>query len=120
MISIDDKEPSFPVPPAFPEADVCLHHPHTLQEMALPTLTSSIMLVPFEHGGAGLQFPGRGYVWEDWLPRDWCERKIQAGTSSRVFPGVCCTVVLRRSKLPLPSSSCFGERVGKQLAGMRT
>lgn len=57
---MDAKEPSFPVPPAFPEADVCLHHPHTLQEMALPTLTSSITLVPFEHGGTGLRSQAGG------------------------------------------------------------
>lgn len=45
MLSMDAKEPSFQVPPAFPEVDVPLHHPHMLQEMALSTLTHSIMLV---------------------------------------------------------------------------
>lgn len=62
---MDAKEPSFPEPPAFPEVDVSLHHPHMLQEMALSALINSIMLVPFEHGGTGLQFSGMGYVWED-------------------------------------------------------
>lgn len=73
---MDAKEHSFQVPPAFPEVDVSLHHPH-MSEMALSTLMNSIMLVPFEHGGKGLQFPGMGYVWEDWLPRNWCEIPYQ-------------------------------------------